>query len=150
MPLDEETKQRLSNLEDLKVEVAGLKQDVKHQFNRLEKLDEEIKSLHRENSKQAEQIKDAFYIADNVSVKLEDFHERAVEQREAQLRTCSLSQKTHEKLDTSIATNYKNLDERMKAVEKDRTSLMLKVATAAAGSTAVVILAALQLGLIKI
>lgn len=61
--------------EDLRIKIAEilarLAEVIKYYDNRVLYYDQEIKSLHRENAKQSEEIRDAMYLADSLKLKIE-------------------------------------------------------------------------------
>lgn len=67
--------------EQLLVKIAELSEALKYADKRLDQHDQEIKSLHRENAKQSEEIRDAFYLADSLKGKIEEFTDKCGEHR---------------------------------------------------------------------
>jgi hypothetical protein len=58
-------------IEDIKIRLAELSEAIKYIDKRLEYHDEELKSLHRENSKQSEEIRDSIYLSDTAKINLD-------------------------------------------------------------------------------
>lgn len=67
--------------EQLRVKIAELSEALKYADKRSDQHDQEIKSLHRENAKQSEEIRDAFYLADSLKGKIEEFTDKCGEYR---------------------------------------------------------------------
>ena len=125
-------------LEKTTVELAELKVKDRTNKEKIEKLEEEVKELHRENSKQAEQLKDALFTADSSVVRSEEFKERYFEQRDNQRSACAIAR-----------TAFDELEKEVNDLKSSRLSLIVKVSVAVGSAVFFITIAAVQMGLIK-
>lgn len=88
-----------------------LSEVIKYSEKRGDYYEQEIKSLHRENAKQSEEIRDCMYLVDSLRVKLDQFDKLFSEKKTESFECKKLNQEKFNVLDEELQKKFNQLNE---------------------------------------